>query len=59
MNLNSKIYVAGHTGLVGSSIVRCLKSKGYSNIITQSKKTLNLVNQKEVQIFFREYFIHM
>ena len=38
INLNKKIYVAGHTGLVGSAIVRKLKKKGYRNIITVTRK---------------------
>lgn len=36
MEKNTKIYVAGHRGLVGGSIVRCLKEKGYTNIITRT-----------------------
>jgi GDP-L-fucose synthase len=52
MNLESKIYVAGHNGMVGSAIVRKLKELGYKNIITTSRKELNLLNQIEVQSFF-------
>jgi GDP-L-fucose synthase len=52
MELNSKIYVAGHKGLVGSSIVRKLESLGYSNIITLDKKFLDLRNQSQVTDFF-------
>lgn len=52
MELNSKIYVAGHNGMVGSAIVRKLQSLGYKNIITASKNNLNLINQEEVQFFF-------
>ena len=52
MNLDSRIYVAGHNGMVGSSIVRRLKELGYTNIITASKKELNLLNQLSVQSFF-------
>ena len=52
MNLESKIYVAGHNGMVGSSIVRKLKELGYKNIITTSRKELNLLNQTDVQSFF-------
>ena len=47
MNKNSLIYVAGHNGLVGSSLVRTLNSKGYDNILTATKKELNLINQKD------------
>ena len=46
INLKSKIYVAGHNGLVGSAIVRKLKQKGYNNLIFRSKKKLDLKNQK-------------
>ena len=42
MNKTSKIYVAGHNGLVGSAIIRKLQSDGYSNILTCSKNTLDL-----------------
>ncbi len=49
---NSKIFVAGHRGLVGSAIVRKLKSQGYVNVITRSKLELDLLNQKEVNDFF-------
>jgi hypothetical protein len=52
MNLDSRIYVAGHNGMVGSAIVRRLKELGYTNIITASKKELNLLNQLSVQSFF-------
>lgn len=49
---NAKIYVAGHTGLVGSAIVRRLKDFGYSNIITTDHKSLDLRNQQDVHCFF-------
>lgn len=52
MNLDSRIYVAGHNGMVGSSIVRKLKELGYKNIITASRKEVNLLNQMHVQSFF-------
>jgi GDP-L-fucose synthase len=55
MKLNSKIYVAGHNGMVGSSIVRRLKELGYENIITLNKSQLNLLDQQSVDSFFREY----
>ena len=51
---NKKIYVAGHLGMVGSSIVRALKSKGYKNIIFRSRLDLNLTNQSEVDFFFKK-----
>ncbi len=52
MNSHSKIYVAGHDGLVGSSITRKLKQSGFSNIITKSFKELDLRNQQQVENFF-------
>jgi GDP-L-fucose synthase len=54
MNLNSKIYVAGHRGMVGSAICRNLVSKGYSNIITRSKSELNLLDTQAVKVFFEQ-----
>jgi GDP-L-fucose synthase len=52
MNICDKIYVAGHRGMVGSSIVRNLKSKGHTNIITRTSIELNLLRQKDVEDFF-------
>jgi GDP-L-fucose synthase len=52
MELNSKIFVAGHKGMVGSAIVRKLTELGYTNIIRASKKELDLTNQMAVQTFF-------
>ncbi|GAL62289.1 GDP-L-fucose synthase family protein [Algibacter lectus] len=52
MQKQSKIYIAGHRGLVGSAILENLKTKGYSNIITRTHKTLDLTNQLEVAKFF-------
>jgi len=52
MNLNSKIFVAGHRGLVGSSIVRSLKNDGYTNLIFASKKDLDLRNDSMTLDFF-------
>ena len=51
---NSKIYVAGHNGLVGSAIVRSLKKKGYKNILTIDKKKLDLTIQKNVFNFLKK-----
>ena len=53
INKYSKIYVAGHKGLVGSAIVRNLISQGYKNIIFRSKKQLDLKNQKKVLNFIK------
>ena len=52
MKLDSKIYVAGHRGMVGSAVVRQLKSLGYNNIITRTHNELDLTNQSEVDKFF-------
>jgi GDP-L-fucose synthase len=52
MELNAKIFVAGHNGMVGSAIVRKLKEIGYTNIITFDRSKLNLLNQLDVQSFF-------
>ena len=54
MNKNSKIYVAGHLGLVGSAILKNLKSKGYTNIVYKSHAELELTNQQAVAEFFEE-----
>jgi GDP-L-fucose synthase len=54
MEKNSKIYVAGHRGLVGSAIVNNLKSKGYINIIVKTHVELDLRNQAQVEKFFSE-----
>ncbi len=54
MDKNSKIYVAGHRGLVGSAIVKNLKDKGYKNIIGKTHAELDLTNQAEVRKFFKE-----
>ena len=54
IKLNSRIYVAGHNGLVGSAIVRELNNKGYTNIVVSSKKKLNLTNQTKVIKFLKD-----
>lgn len=54
MNLDAKIYVAGHRGLVGSAIVRNLEEKGYTNIICRTHKELDLTNQEAVRTFFEQ-----
>ena len=54
MEKTAKIYVAGHRGLVGSAIMRCLKSKGYTNIITRTHEELDLINQAKVNEFFQK-----
>jgi GDP-L-fucose synthase len=54
MQVDSKIYVAGHTGLVGSAILRALKNNGYKNIITKDFQALDLRSQAQVEYFFQE-----
>ncbi|MGG7213210.1 GDP-L-fucose synthase family protein [Clostridium nigeriense] len=54
MDKNSKIYVAGHRGLVGSAIVRKLHEKGYTNILGKTHKELDLMSSMEVENFFKE-----
>ncbi len=54
MNKTDKIYVAGHRGLVGSAIVRNLKSKGYTNVIGRTHQELELTDQAAVRAFFEE-----
>ena len=51
-NINQKIYVAGHMGMVGSAIVRALQKDGYRNIITRTRAQLDLTNQAAVSEFF-------
>jgi GDP-L-fucose synthase len=51
-DLNTKIYVAGHRGMVGSAIVRNLEAKGFTNIVTRTHAELDLTNQAAVQTFF-------
>jgi len=54
MNKNSKIFIAGHNGLVGSAVFRNLKKHGYKNLIIISKKKLDLKNSKKVDLFFKK-----
>ena len=54
MNLDSKIYIAGHRGLVGSAIWKQLKSKGYTNLIGKTSSELNLMDAVATQKFFEE-----
>ena len=54
MNLDSKIYVAGHRGMVGSAIVRELKRQGYNNLVLRTHKELDLTRQADVEAFFAE-----
>ena len=54
MEKDSKIYVAGHRGMVGSAIVRELKRQGYTNIITKTHQELDLTDQRAVNDFFEK-----
>ncbi len=54
MNNHSKIYVAGHRGLVGSAIVRQLESGGFSNLLVRTHAELDLTDQQQVRTFFKE-----
>jgi len=54
MEKNSKIYIAGHTGLVGSAITKTLRNKGYTNLLTRDISELDLTNQAEVKAFFEK-----
>jgi GDP-L-fucose synthase len=54
MEKEASIFVAGHRGLVGSAIVRTLKSQGFNNILTKTHSELDLTNQKAVEEFFNE-----
>lgn len=52
MEKDSKIYISGHNGLVGSSLYEKLLKLGYTNIIVRSSKELDLINQEGVNCFF-------
>ena len=54
LNKRSKIFLAGHNGLVGGAIFKKLTNSGYTNIITASKKILDLRNQKKVFEFIKK-----
>ena len=54
MNLSDKIYIAGHSGLVGSAIERLLKKRGFKNLLIRSHKELDLTNQRQVNDFFKK-----
>jgi GDP-L-fucose synthase len=54
MNLNDKIYIAGHRGMVGSAILRQLKAKGFTNFILKTSSELDLRNQQAVADFFEQ-----
>lgn len=52
MDKDAKIYVAGHRGMVGSALLRCLKAKGYHNLLTRTHAELDLTDQRAVNAFF-------
>ncbi|MFU8849224.1 MAG: NAD-dependent epimerase/dehydratase family protein, partial [Opitutales bacterium] len=52
MQKDAKIYVAGHRGMVGSAVLRALKAEGYENIVTRTRKGLDLTNQAAVRDFY-------
>lgn len=54
LNFDDKIYIAGHTGLVGSAITRKLKTRGFSNLLTCTHNELDLTNQADVEEFFKK-----
>ena len=54
MKSGDKIYIAGHNGLVGSAIIRALRSAGYTNLVYRTSKELDLRKQEEVEAFFKE-----
>ena len=54
MEKESKIYVAGHRGMVGSAIVRELRRQGYDNIVTRTHRELDLCRQRDVERFFEQ-----
>ena len=54
MNLNDKIYIAGHRGMVGSAILRALQAQGYSNFLLRTSSELDLRNQQAVADFFAQ-----
>src|SRR5579872_6433384 len=54
MRPDSRIYVAGHRGMVGSAIVRNLKQKGHQNLVLKTRQEFDLLNQAAVREFFRQ-----
>src|SRR5947209_1811123 len=54
MEKDSKIYIAGHRGMVGSALLRKLKKEGFSNFILRSSSELDLTNQRDTEAFFKK-----
>ena len=59
MNKSSKIYIAGHRGLVGSSIMRHLQEQGFQNFITRTHQELELTDQLAVHQFFEQFQVQV
>ncbi|MBR7975849.1 GDP-L-fucose synthase [Burkholderia vietnamiensis] len=59
MNKNTRIFVAGHRGMVGSAVVRNLDARGYVNVVTRGRSELDLTNQNAVEEFFRKEAIEV
>ena len=55
MQKESRIYIAGHRGMVGSAILRLLKKNGYQNLLVATSKELDLTNQQAVGAFFKKH----
>lgn len=53
MDKGSRVYVAGHRGMVGSAVVRCLQNKGFNNLILRTSRELDLTRQSDVEQFFQ------
>ena len=54
MNKDSKIYIAGHNGLVGANLIKSLNGSGYRNLIVRTRSELDLTRQKDVEVFFEK-----
>ena len=54
MDSNSRIYVAGHRGMVGSAIIRKIENEGYTNIIKFTRQEFDLTDSKKVEYIFRQ-----
>ena len=56
LNKQSKIYVAGHSGMVGTAVMRELKKNNYTNLISLEFEDLDLTKQNDVEVFFKQRF---
>ena len=57
MNKDSKIYIAGHNGLVGANLIKSLKESGYRNLIVRTRSELDLTRQQDVEVFFESWVL--